>query len=203
MKRLFIIPIYTATVVLSNLSLGQDDFDFWPNPNYDPSTDFWSGQKSPPGKNADSTNPNISPTAGTRLPADLASFAPGWKVRDWGGPAMKPGLRTQWDGRKKVLLTHPLSRTVPCVLSRKVEVPAGKKTILALEVTNHPKGNWKLVVLVNGKEALSKDIEETKWQRLVVDLSRHAGKSVDLEIQNQATDWSHEAAYWSRIAIKR
>ena len=37
MKRLFIIPIYTATVVLSNLSLGQDDFDFWPNPNYDPS----------------------------------------------------------------------------------------------------------------------------------------------------------------------
>ena len=116
---------------------------------------------------------------------------------------MKPGLHAQWDGRKKVLLTHPLSKTVPCVLSRKVEVPAGKKTTLELEVTNHPKGNWKLVVQVNGKRALSKDIEETKWQRLVVDLSKHAGKTVDVELQNRATGWSHEAAYWSRIAIKR
>ena len=116
---------------------------------------------------------------------------------------MKPGLRAQWDGRKKVLLTHPLSKTVPCVLSRKVEVPAGKKTTLELEVTNHPKGNWKLVVQINGKQALSKDIEETKWQRFEVDLSKHAGKTVNVELQNQATGWSHEAAYWSRIAIKR
>ena len=159
--------------------------------------------KMPSVKTANSRKLNKPPTVGTRLPADVASFAPGWKVRDWGGPAMKPGLRAQWDGRKKVLLTHPLSKTVPCVLSRKVDVPAGKKTILELEVTTHPKGNWKLVVLVNGKEALSKDIEETKWQRLEVDLSKHAGKTVDVELQNQATGWSHEAAYWSRIAIKR
>ena len=114
---------------------------------------------------------------------------------------MKPGLRAQWDGRKKVLLTHPLSKTVPCVLSRKVEVPAGKKTTLELEVTNHPKGNWKLVVLVNGKEALSKDIEETKWQQVQVDLSKYAGKTVTIELQNRATGWSHEAAYWSLIKI--
>jgi len=157
--------------------------------------------KMPPVKTANSRKPNKPLTAGTRLPGDVASFAPGWKIRDWGGPAMKPGLRTEWDGRKKVLLTHPLSRTVPCVLSRKIDVPAGKKTTLELEVTNHPKGNWKLVVLVNGKQALSKDIEETKWQRLIVDLSKHAGKTVDVELQNQATGWSHEAAYWSRIKI--
>ena len=90
--------------------------------------------------------------AGSNLAADVATFAPGWKVRDWGGPAMKPGLRTEWDGRKKVLLTHPLSKTVPCVLSRKVEVPVGKKTTLEIDVTNHSKGNWKLVVQVNGKQ---------------------------------------------------
>jgi hypothetical protein len=87
------------------------------------------------------------------------------------------------------------------VLSRKIEVPVGKKTMLDLEVTNHSKGNWKLVVLVNNKEALSKDIEETKWQRFEVDLSKHAGKTVNVELQNQATGWSHEAAYWSRIQI--
>ena len=86
------------------------------------------------------------------------------------------------DGRKKVLLTHPLSKTVPCVLSRKIEVPKGKNTTLVLDVTNHPKGNWKLVVQVNGKQAFSKDIEETKWQRFEVDLTKYAGKSVSIEL---------------------
>ena len=172
-----------------------------PNPNYDPSTDLWSDAKMPQVKTVGSANPNKPLNAGTRLPADVASFAPGWKVRDWGGPSMKPGLRAVWDGRKKVLLTHPLSKTVPCVLSRKIEVPVGKKTMLDLEVTNHPKGNWKLVVLVNSKEALSKDIEETKWQQVQIDLSKYGGKTVVIELQNQATGWSAEAAYWSRIQI--
>ena len=145
--------------------------------------------------------PKNTSKAGSNLAADVATFAPGWKIRDWGGPAMKPGLRTQWDGRKKVLLTHPFSKTVPCVLSRKVEVPAGKKTTLELEVTNHPKGDWKLVVVVNGKKELSEDVTETKWQRFEVDLSKHAGKTVNVELLNQATGWSHEAAYWSRIEL--
>ncbi|MDE2714315.1 MAG: sulfatase-like hydrolase/transferase, partial [Verrucomicrobiota bacterium] len=158
---------------------------------------------SKPAKGARVAKPNKDPRPGSNLATDVATFAPGWQVRDWGGPAMKPGLRTQWDGRKKVLLTHPLSKTVPCVLSRKIEVPVGKKTMLDLEVTNHPKGNWKLVVLVNGKEALSKDIEETKWQQVQIDLSKYGGKTIVIELQNQATGWSHEAAYWSRIQIVR
>ena len=114
---------------------------------------------------------------------------------------MKPGLRKKWDGRQKVLLTHPRSRTIPCVLSRKIEVPAGKKTTLDLEVTNHPKGNWKLAVLINGKEVLTKDIEETKWQQIQINLSQYAGKTVIIELENRATGWAHEAAYWSRIKI--
>ena len=158
---------------------------------------------SKPAKGARVSNakPKNTSKAGSNLAADVATFAPGWKVRDWGGPSMKPGLRTQWDGRKKVLLTHPLSKTVPCVLSRKIEVPVGKKTVLDLEVTNHPKGNWKLVVRVNGKEALSKDIEGTKWQQVQVDLSKYAGTTVNIELENRATGWAHEAAYWSRIEI--
>jgi hypothetical protein len=148
-----------------------------------------------------SSKPKTPPTVGATLPTDVATFAPGWKVRDWGGPAMKPGLRKEWDGRRKVLLTHPRSQTVPCVLSRKIEVPTGKKTTLELEVTNHPKGNWKLVVLINSVEALSKDIEETKWQQLQIDLSKYAGRTVSIELENRATGWSHEAAYWSQIQI--
>ena len=37
MKRLFIFLTSIATAVLSNLSLGQDDIEFWPNPDCDPS----------------------------------------------------------------------------------------------------------------------------------------------------------------------
>ena len=147
------------------------------------------------------TKPGNNPKSGSNLASAVEIFAPGWKVRDWGGPAMKPGLRTQWGGRQKVLLTHPLSKTAPCILSRKIEVPRGKKTILELEVTNHPMGNWRLGVLVNGKEALSKDITETKWHKFQIDLSKHAGKTVSVELLNQATGWSHEAAYWSRIKL--
>ena len=143
------------------------------------------------------TNPAIT----GNLPAEVASFAPGWKVRNWGGPNMQPGLRNAWAGRKNVLLTHPRSRTVPCVLSRKLNVPAGKKTTLHLEVTNHPKGDWKLVVLVNGIEALAKDIQATKWQQVQIDLTKHAGKTVTIDLENRATGWAYEAAYWSRIKI--
>ena len=158
---------------------------------------------SKPAKGSRVINPKPSNNlkSGSDLSTDVSTFAPGWKVRDWGGLAMKPGLRTQWDGRKKVLLTHPLSKTVPCVLSRKIEVPLGKKTILEVEVTNHPKGNWRLEVLVNGKETLSENITETKWRKFQIDLSKHAGKTVGVELLNQATGWSHEAAYWSRIKL--
>ena len=80
-------------------------------------------------------------------------------------------------------------------------MPAGKKTILELEVTNHPKGDWQLVVLVNGKKELSEDVTEKKWRKFRLDLHKHAGKTVNVELLNQATGWSHEAAYWSRIQI--
>ena len=48
---------------------------------------------------------------------------------------------------------------------------------------------------------LSKDIEETKWQQVQIDLSKYEGKTIVIELQNQATGWAHEAAYWSRIQI--
>ena len=136
------------------------------------------------------------------LPADIERFAPGWKVRDWGGPAMKPGLREKWNGRNNVLLTHPLSRDKACVLSRTINVPANGNTSLVLAVNNHPHGNWKLVVRVNDKDVLTTDIDSSKWQEFRIDLTRHAGKAARIELQNQATGWSFEAAYWSRIAIE-
>ena len=64
------------------------------------------------------------------------------------------------------------------------------------------RGDFKLVVKANGKEILGKEINTDKWQDIEIDLSKYAGKTVKLELCNQATAWKFEAAYWSRIAIE-
>ncbi len=84
---------------------------------------------------------------------------------------MKPGLRSEWMGRKNVLLTHPQSRDVPCVLSRNIDVPDDKNTRLALRRNNHPMGNWKLIVCIDGKSVLANSIEDSKRQKFRVDLT--------------------------------
>ena len=137
-----------------------------------------------------------------RLSADVAEVRSGMEGQKLGGPGMKPGLRKEWAGRTNVLLTHPLSREVPCVLSRRVEIPSGRKTTLHFAVTNHPKGDWTLVVRVDGDEVLKKSVEDTKWKEFRIDLTKHAGETVNIELENRASDWAFEAAYWSRIELR-
>jgi hypothetical protein len=105
-------------------------------------------------------------------------------------------------GRRNVLLTHTLSRDVVRVLSRKVEVPAGKNTALEFSVNNHPKGDWKLVIRIDGTEILDKSIEDSQWKTFRVDLTKYAGKAIASELENRATGWAFEAANWSRIEIE-
>ena len=140
-------------------------------------------------------------SANVDLPADVKKFAPGWKVENWGGPAMKPGLRQTWQGRSNVLLTHPRSREVPCVLSRRVKIPSGKKTALRFAVTNHPQGDWTMVVRIDGDEVLKTSIEDSKWQEFQIDLTKHAGETIKIELENRASGWAFEAAYWDRIEL--
>jgi hypothetical protein len=135
------------------------------------------------------------------LSADVKNFAPGWNIKNWGGAGMNPGLLKKWGGRKNVLLTHPLSRQIPCVLLRSIDVPEGKKTTLKFSVNNHPKGNWTLLVRIDGEEVLRKSIEASSWQEFQFDLSKHAGETIKIELENRASDWTFEAAYWSRIEL--
>jgi len=141
----------------------------------------------------------------TDISAAVAGFAPGWTVSDC-GDYMQPGMRTEWGGRKNVLVTHPVSETKPCTLSRHVDVPSGKKTTLVLDVAHDPRGDWTLVVLVDTHEILRKTVGETTvsngWLHVSVDLSEYAGKTIALELYNEATGWKFEAGYWSKIAIE-
>ncbi|MCD6303649.1 MAG: ADP-ribosylglycohydrolase family protein, partial [Planctomycetes bacterium] len=132
-----------------------------------------------------------------------AKFAPGWSVADCGSE-MAPGLRAEWGGRKNVLVTHPLSISKPCVLSRKVKLPAGRPKLL-LTVGHHPQGDWELVVRADGKELrrqlVGKTTAKNGWLTVDVDLSPLAGKVVTLQLENRANGWRYEAGYWSRIEI--
>jgi len=146
----------------------------------------------------------ITATAGRDLSEAISKFAPGWKAAKCGDD-MSPGLRAEWAGKKNVLMTHPLNRTVGCVLSKKVKIPAGKKTRLQLVVGHHPDGDWTLLVKANGKELLKrtvgKETAEKGWMQTDVDLSDYAGKEIKLELVNYASDWQWEAGYWAGIEL--
>ncbi|HNR99491.1 MAG TPA: ADP-ribosylglycohydrolase family protein [Planctomycetota bacterium] len=143
-------------------------------------------------------------TAVTDIVRAVKQFAPGWKITNC-GPDMDPGLRPELRGKKNVLLTHPQSRTVPCALSREASIPAGVKTRLVLEVGHHEEGDWELVVKADGvtlfQGTIGKDTAKNGWRTVAVDLSAYAGKTVRLELLNQANGWAWEAGYWASIAL--
>ena len=135
----------------------------------------------------------------------VAKFAPGWSVKDCGGYRY-PGLHKTLFGKENVLATHPRDGETACVLSRRVAIPAGKKTVLRLVVGHDPKGDWKLIVKANGDPLVEKsvDAETAKdgWTDVDVDLSKFAGSEVNLELLNESTGWDWEIGLWAKIAIE-
>ena len=61
----------------------------------------------------------------------LDQLFPGWTVSAI-GTDMSPGFRESLRGKNNVLVTHPVSRQAPAVLTTSVDIPAGKKTTLRL-----------------------------------------------------------------------
>jgi hypothetical protein len=138
------------------------------------------------------------------LATQVEKFAPGWKISNC-GTEMDPGLRAEWAGQKNVLATHPLDRDTGCVLSKTVTVPEGRKTRLRLVVGHDPQGDFDLIVRVDGQQVLRKTVgpqtATAHWLTESIDLSPFSGRSVKLELVNQPTGWSYEAAYWAEISV--
>jgi hypothetical protein len=147
-------------------------------------------------------------TAGSMPPRMLeavAKFAPGWGIANC-GEDMSPGLRAEWAGKKNVLVTHPLDQQTGCVLSRKLDLPTGRKATLRIVIGHDPQGDFDLIVRADGKQLLRKPVgpataTDGQWLTQVVDLSAFAGRSVKLELVNQPTGWAWEAAYWAEIKV--
>ena len=146
----------------------------------------------------------ITAEAGKDLSKAMAKFAPQWKVTKC-GTDMDPGLKDEVRGKKNVLVTHPLSETVGCVLTRTVELPANQVSTLKLVVGHDPRGDWDLIVKANGKQLLRKtigpDTTTLGWTEVNVDLSSYSGQTVKLELVNEPTGWRFEAAHWAEISL--
>ncbi|UCD29487.1 MAG: glycoside hydrolase family 127 protein [Planctomycetota bacterium] len=136
----------------------------------------------------------------------VETFAPGWSAKHClADDDTPPGLHNLGlHGLADWLVTHPLSEEVGCVLSKRIEVAAGK-TQLCLTVGHHRQGDWVLVVKVNGDELLRTTVgSETTvnyTREFQIDLSPYAGSEIVLELMNEANGWSYETAYWGMIAI--
>jgi len=107
---------------------------------------------------------------------------------------------------KPATRTHPIKRGVPSVLSRKLKIEDDKKTVLRTTVSHHPHGDWELRVKVNGKIISSKEVSSKtvsdEWLTHEVDLSPYAGKEINLQLENQPTDWRNEWGYWHEIKVQ-
>ncbi|MHB1158039.1 MAG: ADP-ribosylglycohydrolase family protein [Phycisphaerales bacterium] len=95
----------------------------------------------------------------------LETFAPGWSIT-YCGTDRNIGLHAEERGYKNVLVTYPHDNNTPCVLSRKVDIPSGKKTAIKLTVgpvKHDGPGEWSLIVRADGKEIfqtfIGKDID--------------------------------------------
>ena len=130
----------------------------------------------------------------------------GWEISHC-GTDMDPGLRSEYAGKHNVLLTHPLDRETGCVLSRKVNIPTNRRTVLRIVVAHDSRGDFDLIVRADGKELLRKPVNKENatndpWLVQEIDLSRFGGKkALKLEVVNQPSGWSYEAAYWAEIAL--
>ena len=93
-------------------------------------------------------------------------------------------------------------------LSGVITIPAGKKTRLHLSVAHHadPPGDWKLIVKVDNQPIyetiVGPQTSKEHWLDLNIDLSSYAGKTIDLQLLNQPTDWAYEFGYWGQAEIR-
>ncbi|MDR0697714.1 MAG: ADP-ribosylglycohydrolase family protein [Tannerella sp.] len=136
----------------------------------------------------------------------MTELFPGWTISNC-GTDMEPGFYESYKGKQRLIMTHPLDRETPCVLTTEINIPKGKKTTLKTIVSHHDGGDWDLIIRINGsvqkqitigKETVRKD----GWIEVTFDLTPFAGdNNVRIDLENKATGWSWEAAYWAGIEI--
>jgi hypothetical protein len=114
----------------------------------------------------------------------LDKYLPSWQTGNYDlGPSC---LVREFAGKTNVVVIAPREgRKGGWTLSRKVDLPAGKKSMLKFLVGVPERGQvWDSSVKADGEEIWKKPIERQgqDWQPIEIDLSARSGKTVNLEI---------------------
>jgi len=135
----------------------------------------------------------------------VSLWNPDWKITapEFEGTPLK---LTDYHGRKNVVMLHPFEqhRKNPAKLTRELTLPADKPVKLKFSAASHDKGDWQLLVSVNGKEVKRERIgpDGARWRSMEIDLAPWKGRKVALSLENWANDWMYEFSYWSDVKIE-
>jgi hypothetical protein len=133
----------------------------------------------------------------------VALWNPDWRViapTFEGSPVKLP----EFEGKRNVLMTHPFDQKRGASLERTVAVPAGRKTVLSVDVAAHEQGDWELRVIVEGKTLQAETVDHSgdRWKSIRCDLTPYANRTVSIQLENCANNWHYEFAYWSNLQIE-
>jgi hypothetical protein len=147
---------------------------------------------------------NIDPGLAGRQKS-LNQVAPGWRLLN---NLVVPGFDKLQEvrGKSDVFTTVPPNLATHPTFRKEVSVGAGQKTTLRLVIGHHESGSWTLVVRVDGKDILSKEVSSRTskdgWLEVSVDLSPYGGKTFICELVNVPGGTGTEVGYWAEVALR-
>ena len=132
----------------------------------------------------------------------IHNIAPGFRIKNIG----KGGVRQLTSFRnERVVQVHPLDLHTPSTLYRSLKVPTNGKTTLKIRASYHPHGDWTLRIRVDKNTILEQLVSykevQAEWLNLEIDLTPYVGKTIDLNLDNKANNWSNEFGFWHSVKI--
>ncbi|MBZ0257636.1 ADP-ribosylglycohydrolase family protein, partial [bacterium] len=142
-----------------------------------------------------------------RVQKELSAWKPNWTLVNCGGQVYA-GRWDVYEGRDNVFVTTPVSHDVPARLTTSLEVPAGSPQLKIIAGASNLANNtgWLLRVIVNEQKVFEQAVvaekHQANWQDFNVDLSKYAGQTVNLALENAVSVWDLSEAYWAHIEVK-
>jgi putative membrane-bound dehydrogenase-like protein len=136
----------------------------------------------------------------------VSLWNPDWKVV---APEFEgsPRKRVDFGGRNNVLELHPFDgdkRSQPAALVRSLAVPAEAPGALVFDCAAHHRGDWDLIVRINGKEVKKQGITPgaPQWKRISIPLAPWKGQTIEVSLENHPSGWMYEFSYWSDLRVE-